>query len=330
MGKTNLLDAIYYLTFCKSHTHTSEGQVINHNEEMCMLQGEYDYNDKIESIICVLRRGQRKQFKRNWKVYDKLSDHIGLLPLVMVSPVDSEIIYGSGEERRRFMDIIISQYDKSYLQALINYNKILLQRNQLLRDQNQDTTLYEVLELQMGVHSKVIFEQRKRLIELLVPYFNSYYRKICRSAETVNLKYTSQLHDNQFEKNLAVNRKRDLLVGYTLTGIHRDDLDMTLNGHLIRQTGSQGQNKTYLIALKLAQYTLLSASGNTKPILLLDDIFDKLDAERVEQIVELVSSEQFGQIFMTDTNRNQLNRILAAINQDYALFKVDKGNVELS
>jgi len=327
MGKTNLLDAIYYLSFCKSHIHTPENQIISHNENFCVLQGEYIYDDRKEDIYCVIRRGQRKQFKRNQKVYDRLSDHIGLLPLVMVSPADSELIRGGSEERRRFMDVIISQYDKPYLYALINYNKILMQRNIMLRERSQDTTLYEVLEMQMDALGKMIFEGRCRLIQSLVPYFNMYYQQICRSAETVNLSYTSQLYDNHLEKQLAANRERESLIGYTLTGIHRDDLEMTLNNHLIRQTGSQGQNKTYLIALKLAQYAFLAEKGNTKPVLLLDDIFDKLDAERVEQIVELVSGEQFGQIFMTDTNRKYLDQILTSIHQDYTLYKVENGEV---
>jgi DNA replication and repair protein RecF len=227
------------------------------------------------------------------------------------------------------MDIIISQYDKSYLHALIGYNKVLMQRNQMLRDQNRDTALYEILEMQMDTLGKSIFEGRSRVIKLLTPYFNMYYQKICRSAETVNLNYISQLNDNQLINKLAANREREMLIGYTLTGIHRDDLEMTLDDRLIRQTGSQGQNKTYLIALKLAQYAFLAAHGDTKPVLLLDDIFDKLDAERVEQIVELVSGEQFGQIFMTDTNRKYLDQIVSAIHQDFALFKVEKGEVRV-
>jgi len=329
MGKTNLLDAIYYLSFCKSHLHTSEHQTISHNEDFCILQGEYFFDDKKEEIYCVIRRGERKQFKRNLKVYERLSEHIGLIPLVMVSPADSELIRGSSEERRRFMDVIISQYNNAYLQALINYNKILMQRNRLLREKSQDVSLYEVIEMQMDTLGKLIFEGRIRLIQSLVPYFNTYYQQICHSAETVNLNYISQLYDGQMAKQLATNRERESLIGYTLTGVHRDDLEMTLNGHLIRQTGSQGQNKTYLIALKLAQYAFLASKENTKPILLLDDIFDKLDAERVEQIVDLVSSDQFGQIFMTDTNRKYLDQLLTSINQDYTLFKVEKGKVNV-
>ena len=327
MGKTNLLDAIYYLSFCKSHIYTPEAHLIYHKENLCVLHGEYDYDGRNEMIDCFIRREQRKLFKRNQKAYEKLSDHIGLLPLVMVSPADAELIRGGSEERRRFMDVIISQYDKNYLQALIKYNKLLMQRNQLLRDHHSDFTLFEVLERQMGALGKLIHEGRDRLIKSLVPFFNDYYQRICRSAETVNLNYISQLYDDRFEERLAANRDREAAVGYTLTGIHRDDLEMTLNDRLIRHTGSQGQNKTYLIALKLSQYAFLSARGDTKPILLLDDIFDKLDAERVEQIVELVGGEQFGQIFITDTNRQYLDQILAAINQDFVLFKVENGGV---
>ncbi|MDR3194094.1 MAG: DNA replication and repair protein RecF [Tannerella sp.] len=327
MGKTNLLDAVYYLSFCKSHIHTPEGQLIHQKEELCVLQGVYDYDGNGEEIFCALRRGQRKQFKRNLKAYDKLSEHIGLLPLVIVSPADSELIRGGSEERRRLLDILISQQDKSYLHALIQYNKTLMQRNVLLRNQCQDRALYEVLEMQLAMHGQVIFEKRSRMVDTFIPLFNEYYRTICQSTETVGLQYLSQLREVRLEEKLAANRERECIVGYTLTGIHKDDMEMTLDERLIRHSGSQGQNKSFLIALKLAQFTLLATQGGTKPILLLDDIFDKLDAERVEQIIQLVSGSRFGQIFVTDTNRKYLDRILAGISQDYTLFKVDKGEV---
>ncbi|MDR2138352.1 MAG: DNA replication and repair protein RecF [Tannerella sp.] len=327
MGKTNLLDAVYYLSFCKSHTYTPEKQLIRQGEDMCVVQGEYDFDTNRELIFCALRRGQRRQFKRNQKAYDKLSEHIGLLPLVIVSPADSELIRGGSEERRRLLDLLIAQQDKAYLHALIHYNKALTQRNAMLRNRNHDPGLYEALEMQLGMYGQVIFEKRDRMVNTFIPLFNEYYRTICRSAETVGLVYLSQLREGRLEEILAANRERDSLVGYTLTGIHKDDVEMTLDDRLIRRSGSQGQNKTFLIALKLAQFTLLAMQGDTKPILLLDDIFDKLDAERVEQIIQLVSGSRFGQIFITDTNRKYLDRILAAINQDYTLFKVDKGAV---
>jgi len=327
MGKTNLLDAIYYLSFCKSHIHTSEKQIIHKDEEICVVQGKYNYNEQKEDIFCAMRRGQRKQFKRNQKAYDKLSEHIGLLPLVMVSPADSELIRGGSDERRRLLDVIISQHDKSYLHALIQYNKALMQRNLMLKNQSYDTALYEVLEMQLSMHGQLIYQKRKELVASFIPLFNKYYQTICQSAEIVSLQYVSQLENTALDVQLAADRNRERIVGHTLAGIHKDDLEMMLDDRLIRHTGSQGQNKTFLIALKLAQYSFLSARGTTKPILLLDDVFDKLDAERVEQIIQLVSGEEFGQIFMTDTNRKYLDQILLAINKNFSLFKLEKGEV---
>ncbi|MDO4704512.1 DNA replication/repair protein RecF [Tannerella sp.] len=327
MGKTNLLDAIYYLSFCKSHVHTAENQLIHRDEALCVLQGEYTYEDRTEAIFCSIGRGQRKLFKRNQKAYQKLSEHIGLLPLVMVSPFDSELIRGGSDERRRWLDVIISQYDKSYMHALIHYNKALMQRNRLLRDQSRDRSLYEVLEMQLAQHGEVIFQKRTRLVDVFLPFFNNYYQTICQSAERVGLQYLSQLGSVSLEEKLAADREREKIVGYTLTGIHKDDLEMTLNESLIRHVGSQGQNKTYLIAMKLAQFSFLTSQSSTMPILLLDDIFDKLDAERVEQIIQLVGGEQFGQIFITDTNRKYLDRMLKAIQQDYTVFKIEAGQV---
>lgn len=327
MGKTNLLDAIYYLSFCKSHLHTLDNQIIHQEQELCIIQGEYDYDGRAEDIFCAIRRRQRKQFKRNKKEYDKLSEHIGLLPLVMVSPADAGLIQGGSDERRRFLDIILSQHDKSYLQALIHYNRLLQQRNSLLKSQSPDGSLYEVLDVQLEQYGHQIYEKRKQLVDDFVPIFNRYYQMICNSAEQVGLHYQSQLAQNTLGELLTVNRERDRILGYTSTGIHKDELEMTLGRSLIRRVGSQGQNKTYLIALKLAQYAFLVEKGGTTPILLLDDIFDKLDAERVKQIIQLVSSNDFGQIFITDTNRKYLDDILATMDHEYALFKVEQGEV---
>lgn len=328
MGKTNLLDAIHYLSFCKSHINTPDNQIIHNDEEMCVIQGCYDYEGREEEIFCAMRRHQRKQFKRNKKEYDKLSEHIGLLPLVMVSPADSELIQGGSEERRRFLDVIISQQDKQYLHALIQYNKAMQQRNVLLKNQCTDTSLYEVLEMQMGMYGGMIKEKRQLLTDEFTPIFNEYYQNICQSSEQVGLKYVSQLAEGELADLLLANRERDRILGYSSTGIHKDELEMTLGGYLIRRIGSQGQNKTYLIALKLAQFAFLAGKGNTSPVLLLDDIFDKLDAARVEQIIKLVSGDTFGQIFITDTNRKYLDEILAAMHHDYALFKVELGEVQ--
>ncbi|MDL2245146.1 DNA replication/repair protein RecF [Parabacteroides sp. OttesenSCG-928-J18] len=327
MGKTNLLDAIYYLSFCKSHLHTNESQIIHHNEDTCVIQGFYETDGRTEDIFCAMRRRQRKQFKRNKKEYDKLSEHIGLIPLVMVSPADSTLIQGGSEERRRFLDMIISQHDSSYLHALIQYNKALLQRNALLKEQSRDYSLYDVIEMQLDRYGLAVYEKRKQLIEEFIPLFNQYYQAICGEAETVGLTYRSQLMQADLSEQLLANRERDLILGYTSSGIHKDELEMTLGANLIRRIGSQGQNKTYLIALKLAQYAFLLEKGGSRPILLLDDIFDKLDANRVEQIIQLVGNDSFGQIFITDTNRKYLDEILATMPHDYALFQVEQGEV---
>jgi len=327
MGKTNLLDAIYYLSFCKSHINTPDSRLIRNEEDLCVLQGSYDYGEREEDIFCAIRRGQRKQFRRNKKEYERLSEHIGLLPLVMVSPDDSDLIRGGSDERRRFVDMVISQYDKQYLNSLIQYNKAVVQRNVLLRERQNNASLYDVLEMQMATYGQHIYEKRAMFIETLIPLFSEYHKMICNSGETVGLRYASQLADGDLEKMLSESRARDMATGYSLVGVHKDDIEMTLDEHLIRRIGSQGQNKTYLIALKLAQYSYIASKVATKPILLLDDIFDKLDADRVEKIIGLVSGDRFGQIFITDTNRKYLDRILEAIEQDYSLFKVEQGNV---
>lgn len=328
MGKTNLLDVIHYLSFSKSHVNTPDSQIINNDQEMCVIQGNYDYEGREEEIFCAMRRRQRKQFRRNKKEYEKLSEHIGLLPLVMVSPADAELIQGGSEERRRFLDVIISQQDRQYLHALIQYNKALLQRNALLKSQCMDASLYEVLEMQLGMYGRMVYEKRQMLVDDFTPIFNEYYQTICRSTEQVGLHYVSQLESGNLPEMLAANRERERILGYTAAGIHKDELEMTLDNFLIRRVGSQGQNKTYLIALKLAQFAFLAGKGQTTPILLLDDIFDKLDAARVEQIILLVSGPGFGQIFITDTNRKYLDEILLAMNHDYSLFKVEKGEVQ--
>lgn len=328
MGKTNFMDAIYYLSFCKSHINTPDSLIIRNNQDMCVLQGVYDYDGRTEELFFGIRHKQKKQFKRNKKEYKRLSEHIGLLPLVMISPADTELIQGGSEERRRFMDLIISQQDKNYLHALIQYNKALLQRNTLLKEQSHDTSLFDVLEMQLTMYGEQIFSKRKQLIEKLVPLFNQFHQQICHSAESVDLTYISQLAETSLEEKLRKNRERDVLIGYTTAGIHKDELEMLLDGSLIRRVGSQGQQKTYLIALKLAQYSLLAQEGASTPLLLLDDIFDKLDAERVAQIIHLVGEEQFGQIFITDTNRKYLDKILETINSDFALFEVEQGCIK--
>ncbi len=332
MGKTNLLDAVYYLSFCKSYTNPIDSQIIKHDEDFCMLQGKYVFEDfSEEEIYSGIRRRQKKQFKRNKKEYERLSDHIGLIPLVMISPADSELITGASEGRRRFMDIAISQFDKEYLRALVKYNKSLQQRNALLKIEEEyiDDTLLGLWEDQMVESGILIHERRNEFIKKLTPIFNYFYTRISRSAETVSFDYISQLSDGDFDSRIKDNRQRDIALGHTATGIHRDELEMLLDGFPIKKVGSQGQNKTYFVSLKLAQFKYLLDAGNTRPILVLDDIFDRLDLRRVEEIVNLVSEPEFGQIFLSDTNRQSLDRILERLNNDSHLYSVIDGEINL-
>ena len=329
MGKTNLLDAVYYLSFCKSHNNQVDSQNIKHDADFALIQGYYLLGGSDEEeFFCSLRRRQKKQFKRNKKEYEKLSDHIGCLPLVMVSPSDSDLITGGSDERRKFMDVVLSQFDKEYLHALIRYNKALQQRNALLKsDMQADESLYELWEEQLSYEGQIIYAKRKVFVEQFIPTFQYYYNFICQSNETVELKYESQLAEGNQVDLLKQKRERDKILGYTTAGIHRDDLDMRMDDYSIKKVGSQGQNKTYVVAMKLAQFDFLKKAGSTTPILLLDDIFDKLDSTRVEQIVKLVSEDNFGQIFITDTNRDHLDEILKDLTSHYRLYQVEDGGV---
>ncbi len=326
MGKTNVLDAIYYLSFCKSHFNVIDSQNIEHNSDFFVLQGHYRMKGVEEHIFCGVKRRQKKQFKRNKKEYTRISDHIGLLPLVFVSPNDSELIEAGSEERRRFVDGVISQYDRTYLHHLLDYANLLKQRNALLKlEQLPEETYFQVIEEQMAVHAVYIYNARVQFITKFEPIFQQYYRYISEDKELVSLSYLSQLHDRELTAALARTRERDLILGYTTQGIHKDDFEMKLGDYPIKRVGSQGQNKTYLIALKLAQFEFLSQTHGVQPLLLLDDIFDKLDASRVRRIVELVGSERFGQIFITDTNREHLDEILTQIAQTASIFYVENG-----
>ena len=331
MGKTNLLDAVYYLSFCKSATNPIDTQNIFHDrDEFFVVQGFYQTdNDEPEEVYCGLKRRQKKQFKRNKKEYTRLSDHIGLIPLVMVSPSDSVLISGGSEERRRFIDVVISQFDREYLDALIRYNKAMLQRNTLLKSEVEpEPELMNVWEEMMASAGETVYKKRKQFIDEFVGVFQSYYSFISEDREKVSLDYESHASQGGLLEIIRGSRQRDFVMGYSLKGIHKDDLIMKLGDFPIKREGSQGQNKTYLIALKLAQFEFLKRTGSrTTPIVLLDDIFDKLDAHRVEQIVKLVAGDSFGQIFVTDTNRDHLDKILRKIDGDYKLFEVENGNI---
>ena len=326
MGKTNLLDAVY---FCKSARNPIDSQNIRHDSDFFVIQGFYEAADGTpEEIYCGMKRRQKKQFKRNKKEYTRLSDHIGFLPLVMVSPADSVLISGGSDERRRFMDVVISQYDKEYLDALIRYNKALAQRNTLLKSEMPvEEELFLVWEEMMAQAGEVVFHKREEFIREFIPIFQSFYSFISQDKEKVGLTYDSHARDASLLAVLKENRMRDQIMGFSLRGIHKDELNMLLGDFPIKREGSQGQNKTYLVALKLAQFDFLKRTGTTVPLLLLDDIFDKLDASRVEQIIKLVAGDNFGQIFITDTNREHLDRILHKVGSDYKMFRVEKGNI---
>lgn len=331
MGKTNLLDALFYLSFTKSRSNLLDSQIIRHEQEFCVLQGNYKDGDTVEDIYCGIKCKHHKVFKRNKKEYERMSEHIGLIPMVMVSPADMDLIKGGSDERRKFVDMVISQYDKDYLRTLIHYNKILQQRNSLLRGDTTtlpDDSLFEIFDRQLIADGMVIHRKRYEFITGFLPVFRRYYQQICNESETVDLRYESQLYNADAESLLVSRRQKDKMLGYTSVGIHKDDFLFLLDTYLIRKIGSQGQNKTYLIALKLAQFSFLVQKGHSVPILLLDDIFDKLDAGRVGQIIALAACSEFGQIFITDTNRKHLDEILAGMNYDYKLFRVENGKIE--
>lgn len=327
-GKTNFLDAVYYLSFCRSSTSSVDSSVINHDSDFCVLEGIYeqDSGDE-EDIYCGMKRGVKKRFRRNKKDYKRLSEHIGLIPIILVSPSDTYLIEGASEERRRLLDVVISQTDATYLSALSRYNKALQQRNSLLKMETEpDPALLDIWEEQMAAEGELIFKKRTEFIDQLMPQFQDYYSRISGGKENVSLRYVSHCQRGDLLDVIRRDRFKDRAVGYSLHGIHRDDLEMLLDGFPMRREGSQGQNKTFVIALKLSQFNYLSSSASkTRPILLLDDVFDKLDAGRVEQIVRLVSGDSFGQIFITDTNRDHLDSILENCNSSYKIFNVSGG-----
>lgn len=329
-GKTNILDAIYFLSLTKSATGTLDSLNIKHNETTMMLSANYDVNGNEENISGSIQIKQKKIFRRNQKAYKRLSEHIGLLPLVLVSPSDSILILGGSEERRRFMDLVISQYTPAYMEWLSHYNKALQQRNALLKqdDSAPPIEILDAYEQMMASYGELIYHERDKYIRELVPIFQKYYNRISGNREPVHLQYVSHGARGPLYETIRAGRNRDLAVGYSLHGIHKDDLEMTLGGYNIRKEASQGQSKTYLISLKLAQLDFLEHTGsNTRPILLLDDIFDKLDSQRVKNIIDMVGKNDFGQIFITDTNREHMDHILAHHADDYKLFHVKSGNI---
>lgn len=330
-GKTNLLDAIHYLCLCKGYFNPIDSQQIKTAEDLFLIQGDFDRNEKNEKITCGVKRNQKKQFKRNKKEYDKLADHIGLFPLVMISPYDTTIIMEGSEERRRFMDNVISQTDAGYLDELIVYNRQLLNRNALFKQlaltRSYDPTLLEIYNEQLVQSGDKIFAKRKQFMEDFIPLFDKYYRFLTDDKEEVGLFYQSQLSDTPFLQLLAQSVEKDKILERTTTGIHKDELIFTIREMPLKKFGSQGQQKSFLIALKLAQYAYLQKHKGFKPLLLLDDIFDKLDDHRMHKLMEMVSHQDFGQIFITDTGKERVLAVFQNINVAVTLFEVNNGTV---
>ncbi|OBX21052.1 MULTISPECIES: DNA replication/repair protein RecF [Bizionia] len=326
VGKTNVLDAIYHLSFGKSYFNPIASQNIKHDEAFFVVNGEYEKEDSPEKIVVSLKRGQKKIIKRNGKIYEKYSDHIGFLPLVIISPADRDLIIEGSATRRKFMDGVISQSDKNYLNALLKYNKILAQRNSLLKyfalnhTFNKDTL--EVYNLQLDQYGHEIHEKRQAFLETFIPIFKARYEAISNGNEWVELVYESDLTDNRLEALLKTVINKDKAIQYTSVGIHKDDLIFNIAGHPIKKFGSQGQQKSFLIALKLAQFDFIKSKSHVNPILLLDDIFDKLDEQRVSQIIKLVDDENFGQLFISDTHADRTEAVVKQVHQSYEIFKL--------
>ena len=324
VGKTNALDAIYHLSFGKSYFNPVTSQNIKHGEDFFVVEGQYEKEERSEKVIVSAKKGQKKMIKRNGKAYERFSEHIGFIPLVIISPADRDLIIEGSETRRKFMDGVISQGDSSYLQTLIKYNRVLAQRNSLLKyfalnnTFNQDTL--DIYDAQLHEYGLPIYEKRNAFLEAFMPIFLKRYESISSGKEAVNLTYKSQLSDADLLSLLKASLTKDKMTQYTNFGIHKDDLVFEIDGHPIKKFGSQGQQKSYLIALKLAQFDLIKAQAKVNPILLLDDIFDKLDEERVKHIITLVDSENFGQLFISDTHAERTENVIKKVSQTYKMF----------
>lgn len=327
IGKTNILDSIYYLAYGKSYFNPIASQNIQHGTDFFVIDGTFDKDQKEEHIVCSLKRGQKKILKRNAKLYERFSDHFGFIPLVIISPSDADLITEGSETRRKFIDSVISQLDSSYLQKLIQYQKLLSQRNSLLKyfalNHTFDATTLSVYNEQLADLALPIFEQRKTFINDFLPVFNHYHQLITSEKDQIQIRYESQLYQGDLLHLFDENLKKDRALQYTSVGIHKDDLTFELEEHPIKKFGSQGQQKSLLIALKLAQFEFLKKQKGIAPILLFDDVFDKLDAERVRKIIELVQEDTFGQLFISDTHADRTEALLKSINQDYDIFKIE-------
>ena len=326
VGKTNLLDAIYYLSYCKSFFNPADIQNIKYEKEFFVIEGNYRLDGVEEKLYCGVKKGQKKKFKRNSKEYERLADHIGLFVSVMVSPRDSELILSGSDVRRKFLDGIIAQFDKKYLECLMKYNKVLQQRNALLKYfqkervwKEEDLIAWDCVLADVGSY---IFDVRTSFVREFVPIFNEMYAFISGGDEKVSIEYVSQLQEGSFDDQLIAHRDKDRALAYSSCGIHKDDLIFKLKDYPVKKYGSQGQQKSFLIALKFGQFSFLRASKGYFPILLLDDIFDKLDKTRISKLMDLVSQNKFGQVFITDTNADRVKFILESHNIDFNLIHI--------
>lgn len=326
VGKTTVLDAIYHLANGKSYFNPLAIQNIKHDEDFFVIDGSFEKEERLEQIVSSFKKGQKKILKRNGKTYEKFSDHIGLIPLVIISPSDNDLIVEGSETRRRFIDTVISQLDTSYLQQIIQYQKIVSQRNALLKyfalNHTFDNDTLSIYNEQLHELGGPIFEKRKEFVKNFVPVFDKYHQIISGKAEQVNIVYESQLHENNMLELLGTYISKDRALQYTSVGVHKDDMLFMIDSYPIKKFGSQGQQKSFLIALKLAQFDILKKKSGEKPILLLDDIFDKLDETRVEKIVEMVNNDEFGQLFISDTHSERTENIVKTTHQSYKIFSL--------
>ena len=325
-GKTNLLDAIYYMSMTKSAFASSDKFNFRHGTEEFSLAGTYRMPNGLSSRFAMKMNAKgEKKVKRDDKVYQKVSEHVGVLPVVMVSPADVSMVSESGDERRRFVNAVLSQMDREYMSAMQQYNRLLLQRNKMLKDAVVDRSLLEVIDMRMSALAGPIHEARKRFVADLKPIVAEYYKALSGDSEQVDIEYESELSKDSLENILAASFEKDRILKHTTSGIHRDDFVFTMNGHPIRRFGSQGQQKSFLVSLKFAQYEIMKRNYGFAPMLLLDDVFDKLDMGRISNLLQMVASNDFGQIFITDSNKVRMAGIVDRLTQDRAYFETVGG-----
>ncbi len=326
VGKTNILDAIYYLSQSKSYFNHIDSQNIQFDKDFFVIKGLFEKDESIDEIQCSLKLGESKVLKYNQKKYKRFSDHIGKFPVIIISPTDTDLILEGSEVRRKYIDSSIAQYKRDYLKTLIDYNRILKQRNSLLKQFSEkgyfDELTLDIYDKQLVSLGQIIFKERIDFLDNLTPVFNKYYTEISESKEDVNLLYKSQLHEGNYSALMQASLSKDRISNYTQIGIHKDDILFNMNGYPIKKIGSQGQQKSFLIALKLAQFEFIKDQLGFKPILLLDDIFDKLDDNRVFKLINFVNKGVFGQVFITDTHEERSEQILNQADINYSIFPV--------